>query len=118
MIVICIKAMASVNSAFEPRKWILKCYCKTENLAEVQWRWRNEFGTPPLTRLRVTKIRDKFEVDGKVQNVNKGRSGKPHNSTHNESVMTVLQAYTQSPKKYASLRFPVAIKIPVALLKS
>jgi hypothetical protein len=43
-----------------------------ENGTEVQRRWRNEFGTPPPTQVTVTKIRDKFEADGTVQNVNKG----------------------------------------------
>jgi hypothetical protein len=29
---------------FEKRKWIVKCYWKTETVTEVQRRWRNEFG--------------------------------------------------------------------------
>jgi hypothetical protein len=68
--------MALVKLTFEQCKWILKCYWKTENVTEVQRRWRNEFGTPP-TQVTVTKISDKFEVDGTVRNVNKGRSGRP-----------------------------------------
>jgi hypothetical protein len=36
------------------------------NVTEAQRHWRNEFGTPPPTRLTVTKIHDKFEVDGTV----------------------------------------------------
>ena len=43
-----------------------------ENVPEVQRRWRVEFGTSPPTRVKVTRIRDKFEVDGKVQDVLKG----------------------------------------------
>jgi hypothetical protein len=61
-------------------------------MTEVQRRWGNEFGTPLPTRVTVTKIHDRFEVDGTVQNVNKGRSGIPRSSTHGESVATVLQA--------------------------
>jgi len=59
--------MALVNLTFEQRKRSLKCYWKTENVTEVQRRWRNELGTPKPTRVTVTKIRDKFEVDGTVQ---------------------------------------------------
>jgi hypothetical protein len=45
---------------------------ETENVDEVQKRWRNESGTPPPTGVMVTKICDKFKVYGTVQNVNKG----------------------------------------------
>jgi hypothetical protein len=55
--------MALVNLTFEQRKWILKYYWKTENITQVQGRWRNEFGTPSPTLVTVTKIRDKFGVD-------------------------------------------------------
>jgi hypothetical protein len=63
---------------------------------DTQRRWRNESGTPPPTRVTVTKIRDKFGVDGTGRNVDKGRSGRPRSSTHDVSVATVLQACTQS----------------------
>jgi hypothetical protein len=76
--------MALVNLTFEKRKWILKCYLKTENVTEVQRRWRNEFGTPPPTRVTVTKMRDKSEVDGTVHNVNKGPYGRLHSSMRDE----------------------------------
>jgi len=36
--------MALSQLTFEKRKLILKCYWKTENVTEVQRRWRNEFG--------------------------------------------------------------------------
>jgi hypothetical protein len=45
---------------------------------------------------------DKFQVYGTGQNVNKGRSGRHRSSTHGESVATVLQACTQSPRKSVS----------------
>jgi hypothetical protein len=36
---------------------------------------KNEFGTsPPPTCSRVARLRDNFEADGTVQNVNKGHS--------------------------------------------
>jgi hypothetical protein len=112
MAVICVKETALVNLMFEQCKWILKCYWTMENVTEVHRRWRNEFGTPPPpplsppqpplpspTLLTVTVIRGKLEVYGIVQNVNKGQTGRPRSSTHYESVATVLQAKTQSPKK-------------------
>jgi hypothetical protein len=83
--------MALVNLTFEQRTWIRKWYSKTKNVTEVLTRCRNEFETPPpTTRVTVTNIRDEFEADGTVQNVNKGQSGKPRRSTHDESVATVL----------------------------
>jgi hypothetical protein len=97
--VICVKENGVSNLTFEQHKWILTCYWKMENVTEVQRRWRNGFRTPRPTWATVTKIRDKSVVDGTVQNVNKGRSGKPRSSTQDEGLATVLEDYTQSPTK-------------------
>jgi hypothetical protein len=32
-----------INLNFEQSKWIVKCCSKTENVTEVQRRWKNEF---------------------------------------------------------------------------
>ena len=56
----------TVKLSFDERVWLLKCYWKVENVVEVQRRWRVDFGTPPLMRVTITRIRDKFEVDGTV----------------------------------------------------
>ena len=53
-----------------------------ENVVEVQRRWRVQFGTPP-PRVTITRIRDKFKVDGTVQDVLKGRCGRKRSSTDN-----------------------------------
>jgi len=65
--------MTLVSLTFKQRKWI-KCYWKTKNVTEVQRRRRNEFGTPPPTRVKVTNIRDQFEICGTMQNMNNVRS--------------------------------------------
>ena len=59
--------------SFDERKWLLKCYWKVENIVEVQCRWRVEFGTPPPTRVTIKRIRERFEFDGTMQDVLKGR---------------------------------------------
>ena len=64
----------AVKLLFDERKWLLKCYWKVENVVEVQRCWRVEFGT--ITRVTITRIQDKFEVDGMVQDVLKGRCGR------------------------------------------
>ena len=66
---------------------------------EVQRRWRNQFGTPPPTRVTITRIRDKFEVDGTVQFVLKNPWGRKRISTDNESAEAVIQGFARSPKK-------------------
>ena len=77
----------AMKLSFDERKWLLKYYWKVENVVEVQRRWRVEFGTPPQTR-----IRDKFEVDGTVQDVLKGRCGRKRGSTdNNQSSDAVMQ---------------------------
>ena len=74
----------AMTFSFDERKRLLKCYWKVENVVEVQRRWRDEFGTPPPTRVTITRIRDKFEVDGTVEVVLKGRCGRKRSSTGNE----------------------------------
>ncbi|KAJ4437684.1 hypothetical protein ANN_17829 [Periplaneta americana] len=66
---------------------------------KVQRRWRVEFGTQLPTRLTITKIQEKFEVDGTVQDVLEGQCGRKRSFTDNESVDAVMQAFAQSPKK-------------------
>ena len=63
--------MAETRLSFEQRKFILKCYWKYENAVGVQRRFRRQFQTDPPSRLTIRRIRDKFEADGTVQNVNK-----------------------------------------------
>ena len=62
--------------SFYERKLLLKCYWKVEDVVEVQRRWNVEFGTPPPSRVTITRIREKFQVDGTVQDVLKGRCGR------------------------------------------
>ena len=61
----------AVKLSFDEHKWSLKCFWKVENV-EVQRHWRVEFDTPPSIRV-TTRIRDKFEVEGPVQDVLKGQ---------------------------------------------
>ena len=49
--------------------------------------------------LMTTRIQDKFEVDGTVQNVLKGRCGRKRSSTDNESADAVTHVFARSPKK-------------------
>ena len=66
----------AVKLSFDERKWLLKCYWKVENVVEVKRRWRVEFDTQSPARVTITRIRDKFEVDGMVQDVLRSRCGK------------------------------------------
>ena len=70
-----------------------------ENDVEVQGRWRVEFGRPPPTMVTITSIRDKFEVDGTVQDVSKVRCGRKRSSTDNENADAVMQVFARSPNK-------------------
>ena len=75
------EAMAGNQLSFEERKFVLKCYWRTENATEVQRRFTREFAKPPPTRRTIAHIRDKFEADGTIQNINYKRSGRPRTST-------------------------------------
>ena len=89
----------AVKLSFDELKWLQKCYWKVENVVEVQRRWRVEFATPPPTRVTITRIRDKFEVHGTVQDVLKGLCGRKRSSTDNESADAVKEVFARSPKK-------------------
>lgn len=91
--------MADVRLSFEERKCVLKWFWKFENVTEVQRQWRREFGTTPPTRVTISRIRDKFEEDGTVQDVHKGRSGRPRVSTSPDISDEILDRFTQSPRK-------------------
>ena len=60
---------------------------------------RVEFDTPPPRWVTVTRIRDKFEIDGTVKDVLKDRCGKKRSSTESESGDAVMQVFARSPKK-------------------
>ncbi|PSN35681.1 hypothetical protein C0J52_21762 [Blattella germanica] len=81
----------AVKLSFEERKWLLKCYWKVQNVVEVERRWRVEFSTPPPTRVTITRIRDKFEVDGTVQDVLKGRCGSTPPPTRTRVTITRIR---------------------------
>ena len=66
---------------------------------EIQRRCRVEFGIPPPTRVTKIRIRDKFEVDGTVQDVLKYLCGRKRSSTNNERAIAVLQIFALSPRK-------------------
>ena len=72
---------------------------KVENVVEVQRRWRVQICTPPPTRITVTRIPNKFEFDGTVQDVLKVRCGRKRSSTDNRSADAVMQDFARSPKK-------------------
>ena len=61
--------MARARLNFEERKFILKCYWKTENISEVQRRFRTEFQRDAPMRLTITCLRDNFEEEGIVRDV-------------------------------------------------
>ena len=96
-----------VKLSFDERKRLLKCYWKVENVVEIQRHWRVEFGKPPPTKVTMTRIRDKFEVDGMMQDVLKGRCRRKRSSTVNESADAVMQVPTSisqfNPSRLLSL---------------
>ena len=79
---------------------VSECCWKVENVVEVQRRWGVEFGTPPPTTATITRIRDKFEVCGTVQDMLKGQCGRKRNSTDNESADAVMQVFERTKRSH------------------
>ncbi|GBN70631.1 hypothetical protein AVEN_206261-1 [Araneus ventricosus] len=69
--------MSGPRLTFEKIKFILKCYWKDENLAEVQKQYRRKFQEDPPMLLTINRIKDKFERNGTVEDVHRQRSGRP-----------------------------------------
>lgn len=59
--------MAEVCLTLEQWKLILKWYQKFKNVYEVQRQWGCKFATETLAELTISRICDKFENDGTVQ---------------------------------------------------
>lgn len=91
--------MSSSRFSFEEKKFILKCYWKYENIAEVQRRFIEHFSKAPPSRPTIARIRDKFEQDGTVHDLHKEHSGRPRTSTDAAGEAAVLEAFQRSPKK-------------------
>ena len=87
----------AVKLVFDERKWLLKCFWEMGNAIQVQWLWRVEFCSP-TTRVIITRIRDKFEVDRTVQDLLKARCGRKRSSTDNENDVAVMQVLARSSK--------------------
>ena len=68
-----------------------------ENVVEVQRRLSVEFVTPPPppSRVKITRIRDKFEVDRTVHDLLKGRCERKRSSTDNKSAAVTGQSYVK-----------------------
>ena len=84
---------------FEQQKAILKWFWRTENVVEVQRRWRHEYRTEPPMQLTIARIRDKFETCGTVCDIHKGTSGRPCTSTSSTSSAMVLERFEHLPQK-------------------
>ncbi|KAJ8873431.1 hypothetical protein PR048_024248 [Dryococelus australis] len=65
-------------------KDISKCYWKRENVIGARTRRRAEFDSTP-SRETMTRLRDKFEKDGTLCDVKKGRCGRKRTATYEGS---------------------------------
>ncbi|GFU98117.1 ryanodine receptor [Trichonephila clavipes] len=92
-------SMAQVCMTFEQRKSILIWHLKFGNISEVQRDRRQQYGTESPTRLRIADRSNKFETDGTIKNIHKGRSSRPLTSTSEVSSAGVLYSFTRSPQK-------------------
>jgi hypothetical protein len=67
-------------------------------MCELQRERRREFAREPPTRLTIARIRDKFEADVTVHDVNKQISGRTCTATSPASSAMVLEHFIPSPQ--------------------
>ena len=84
---------------FEERKLILKLYFKYESISEVRRQWSLQFQSDPRSRLTISRLRDKFEENGTVQDVCASQSGRPRTSRSDANVALVLGAFGESTRR-------------------
>ncbi|GFW63867.1 hypothetical protein TNCV_3744711 [Trichonephila clavipes] len=89
--------MVQDRRIFEHRNSILKWYWKLKIIREGQRHWIQQYGMEPPTRLSIAHRRDKFETEGTVMGMHKGRSSKSEASS-----VGVLDSFTRSPQKWTS----------------
>ncbi|GFW11463.1 hypothetical protein TNCV_3809821 [Trichonephila clavipes] len=91
-----------VRLTLEQRKSILKWYLKFENISDVQWYWKQQYGTEPPTHLSIASLRDKLDTDGIIEDMHKGRSGQQRTaigvSNVTENVWAPLQSQVLGSK--------------------
>lgn len=83
--------MTNHRLSFEQRKFVLKWYWKHEDIIQVQKNFRKLYDTSPPTRRAIYCIRDKFEKLGTVNNIQKGRSGRPRSITGDQVQADMLE---------------------------
>ena len=65
----------------------------------MQRQFKREFNKEPSTRVAITRIRDKFEADGTVQDVHTSRFGRPRTSTSPKKGERLLEMVQRSPRE-------------------
>ena len=87
--------MMATRLTSEEKKFILKCYWKHENAVEMQRQFRKMFQKEPPIGITISRIRDKFESDGTVENISKNHSGRPCTSTSLTEEEKFLKPFTE-----------------------
>ncbi|KFM73837.1 hypothetical protein X975_01801, partial [Stegodyphus mimosarum] len=91
--------MAGIRFNFEERKFVLKCYWKTEDISEVRRCFRTECQRDAPARLTSTRLRHTFEEEGTVKDVYQNHSGRLRSSTNPTRQRGVNERFHQSPRK-------------------
>jgi len=91
------------------RRQTVKQYWMTQNAEKVRQKRAEEFDTPPPSRQRIYRIRDKPDEAGSIRNAS--RSGPQINVITQENEMLVSQAFTNSSPKKSKQRPSIALGI-------
>ena len=75
---------------FKQRKFILTCFYKFESMEKVERRLRKQFHRNLHIILSISRIRDKFEVDGTVKNAHRKFSARQGSSSMEEELLETL----------------------------
>lgn len=95
----------------QQRAFAVKIYYQTGSYVAVQRQWPNRFpGVRVPTKPAICNMRKLFEREGTVQNVNKGRSGRPRSARTPANIQAVTQELRNNPR--ASIRRNRVANVP------
>lgn len=106
--------MAETRLIVNRKKNIRDCYWELKNVVEMQRQFRSVLEKELSTRLKISKIRTRFEARETLQNVHKQCSRRPWSSINTENKKRLVNLIdTRWPVRTFRIICPLHFKAPI-----